>query len=108
MRVAWRIDDAGGCVQFGHRADSVERVEEPQGELRRELGGDGARFGVNSKVRGAPGNLAQRDAGQRLTGGKVSVSSSQATSAPVVVSTMAPEESTMAVSSVPSAWYSVR
>ena len=35
VRVAWRIDDAGGCVQFGHRANAVERVEEPQGGTRR-------------------------------------------------------------------------
>lgn len=52
VRVAWRIDDAGGCVQFGHRANAVERVEEPQGggALGGELWGNGARFGMNSKV----------------------------------------------------------
>lgn len=45
VRVAGRIDDAGRCVQFGHRADSVQRVEEPQGAFGGELRGERSCFG---------------------------------------------------------------
>ena len=87
----------------------------PCSELRNHRGHSVASSGVSGRVSVRMPRAAARWVtwcsvmlGSAVPVERISVYSSQATSAPVVVSTMAPEESTMTVSSAPSSWHSAR